>query len=222
MKKLLIAAAVAAGMSSTAFAADLDTEVVDPVFGWGGFYAGVVIGYGHGDYEQFSASGVGVDVDVDGVTFGGTLGYNIQSGNLVYGVELDYQSGFDGTTAQGTAGPFWSCNSGVCNVDIESFGTLRARLGFAQDNFLIYATGGLAFAQVDGGILNSVQQGGGSEVGYTIGGGVEYAFDSNWSAKLEYLHVDLGDIEFGTGIGTETFEGDGDFGIVRFGINYRF
>ena len=103
--------------------------------------------------------------------------------------------------------------------DINGFGTLRARLGYAFDRAMIYGTGGLAFTNTE----LSLSAGGASvsdddwSTGWTLGGGVEWAFMSNWSAKLEYLYVDLGESDTVLG-------GQADFNtnIVRAGLNYRF
>ncbi len=186
---------------------------------WDGPYLGITMGGAYGDYTLFSPSGLGPDVDVDDIVGGATIGINLSAGSgFLLGIEADISSGPDGVTSQGTAGPFWSCNSGACNADIEYFGTVRARLGFTSGNMLIFATGGYAYGDVEGGILNSAQQGSGSASGWAAGLGIEGAW-SQLSLKLEYLHVDLGDIPFGRGIGTEPFEGDGDFDVIRIGIN---
>jgi outer membrane immunogenic protein len=206
--------------SSAAQAAD----PIDPYYDWNGGYLGVTLGYGFGDYRLQSPSGIGPNVDVDNVVFGATAGYNWQpSSSWLLGLEADINSGVDGKRRQGTQGPFWSCNTGDCNVDIDYFGTLRTRVGFTSDAFLLYGTGGLAFGGYDGGIKNSAQQGNHeTNFGWTAGAGIEYGINPNLSVKLEYLHVDLGKLKFGTGIGTEPFQGKGDFNVVRMGLNWHF
>lgn len=223
MKKFLVVAAIStslAGFGSAGWAGD----PVDAPYDWNGFYIGVTGGYGFGDYGLGSASGNGPGVDVDNFVFGGTAGFNFQPDpNWLIGLEADLSSGVDGKTGQGTAGPFWSCNTGACNVDIEYFGTVRARAGFTHDAILIYGTGGLAYGAHDGGIFNSAQQGSGDSFGWAAGGGVEYGFTPNLSVKVEYLHVDLGTLDFGTGaVATEEFNGKGDFDVLRAGLNWNF
>lgn len=193
-------------------------------FNWTGFYAGIHLGYATGSYDQGSpALPVGPNVDVDGFVAGGTLGYNYQINNIVLGIEADISTGPDGITAQGTQTPGWRCNTGACNASIDWFGTIRARLGLAMDNWLLFVSGGYAYGEVDGGIYNSAQQGGGSADGWAAGAGVEYAMTQNLIAKFEYLHVDLGDIPFGTGLGsTDPYQGSGDFEVFRGGINIKF
>lgn len=227
MKRFLLASAAAAALfTSPVFAADpgMPMEEAPVGFSWTGAYVGAFAGYNWGDYRQFSAAGVGVNVDVDGFAGGAFVGYNFQfSNNIVVGAEADISTGLDGTTAQGTAGPFWSCNTGACNTDIDWYATIRARLGYAIDRFHVYGTGGLAIARADGGIFNSAQQGvSHTETGWTAGAGLEYAFTNNIFVRGEYLHVDLGNIRFGTGVGTEAFNGDGDFDTVRLGVAYKF
>jgi outer membrane immunogenic protein len=230
MRKIVIAGVVTASLGYVpAFAADLGpvAEVspaapTSPVHDWTGFYIGGILGYAWGDYTLFSASGRGPSVDVDGAVGGGTVGFNWQRNSWVFGIEADISSGPDGANPQGTGGPFWFCGTGDCNADIEYFGTVRARAGMTAQQWLFYVTGGYAYGHVEGGIFNSAQQGSGTAHGWTVGLGTEVAFSPNWSGKAEYLHVDLGDIPFGTGIGAEPFEGDGDFDVVRIGVNYRF
>ena len=227
MYRLLLASTVLLSMGSVALAADAvysDPVVETPAsaYNWSGFYIGAHAGYAWGDYTLFSASGGGPNVDVDGFVGGATIGYNWQWDYLVLGIEADISNGPDGTTSQGTAGPVWSCITGDCNAEIEYFGTVRGRLGVAFDRWLVYGTAGYAYGEVEGGIENSAQQGGGSADGWAAGLGTEFGWTEHWSTKAEYLHVDLGDIPFGTGVGTEDFEGDGDFDVFRLRVNYRF
>lgn len=227
MKKLLSSVAFAALLTSAAHSADAVVEPAAPpaapvaAYDWTGLYVGGTLGYGWGSYTPFDATGNGPSIDVDNFLYGGLIGYNWQHNNLVFGLEADIQNGPDGITAQGTSGPTWSCNTGDCNADINYWGSVRGRLGFAHNEWLFYGTGGWAYGDVDGGIFNSDQQGGGSADGWAAGAGIEWGYQ-NWSARVEYLHVDLGDIPFGTGSGSNPFKGDGDFDVVRFGVTYRF
>ncbi len=197
----------------------------EPVFDWGGAYGGVALGFGQGTYTQgVSVLGeLGVDVDVSGAIVAAKLGYNIQNGNTVFGVEADISSGPSGVTPQFTTGPDWSCNTGDCYVDINSVASLRARAGFTPSpDMLLYATGGLAVAQVTGGILASAQDGGGSASGAVSGVGMEFAAGNNASFGAEYLYYNISPIPFGVdGLGN-TFDGVGDFGVLRFFFNKHF
>jgi opacity protein-like surface antigen len=131
-----------------------------------------------------------VDTDSNGLIGGGQVGYNFQFHRLVMGIEGDISlTDWDGGSR-----------------DINWFGTMRGRLGYAWERVMPYVTGGLAIAGVD---FNTPFVGSSSETmtGWTLGGGVEVAVSDNVSVRGEYLHFDLSDI-------------DGD--IVRAGINFRF
>jgi outer membrane immunogenic protein len=191
MKLRLIAGAIAAfGSIGIAQAADLPVRrapapvpVVAPVYNWSGFYIGGNVGYG------WSAG----TVDINGVSFeggdlkgpfaGGQIGYNWQAGQWVFGIEADGQ---------------WAnikedyTFAGLTFTDkVDYFFTIRGRLGIAFNNALLYATGGYAHlgwesSVTDGATIVSVS---GDRGGWTVGGGMEFAFASNWSAKLEYLYI---------------------------------
>ena len=132
--------------------------------------------------------------------------YNWQSNQFVFGGETDIQfSGADDTFAPWKFSNPW-------------FGTLRGRAGFATSNILIYATGGLAYGGVR--VKNTVTGADESKLhpGWVIGAGMEVALTTNWSARAEYLYVDLSDRSYaltGTKNGVES-------NVVRFGVNYRF
>ncbi|WP_114961170.1 hypothetical protein [Tritonibacter mobilis] len=89
---------------------------------WSGHYAGAFVGYGGGHYRQGvpPLNQAGVKVSLDDALGGFRYGYKWQKSNLVYGFDLSISSGIDGSTPQGTAGPYWSCNTGACNVSINS------------------------------------------------------------------------------------------------------
>ncbi|ARN83682.1 outer membrane protein [Methylocystis bryophila] len=167
--------------------------LVAPVPTWTGFYAGVNIGGG------VPVSGTG------GVLGGGQLGYNYQFTPLfVAGLEADFQGSSIGGGSSSFGGPM-----GGERRSVDWFGTVRGRVGtIAIDpKWLIYGTGGFAY----GG-------NGSAETGWTGGGGVEYAFAPNWSARAEYLFVDLSG---GGGYGPNHSNNRG-FHVIRAGLNYRF
>jgi outer membrane immunogenic protein len=195
----------------------------------------------------------------NGIIGGGQFGYNFQSGRFVAGFETDIQ-GLSGraTGTSVTAVPvsdFIGTNANATLTATNSvnwLGTVRGRIGIAAaPNFLIYGTGGLAYGGVDSstginqafsGLLKgnpiatntSLASGNFAEtrVGWTVGAGGEWMFTSNWSAKLEYLHYDLGGANYGTTVNSSVlglpftlgqssstnFRGD----IVRVGLNYKF
>lgn len=252
-KQILGASLVAALMGSTAYAADLPAPMPAPMpvitspapaFSWTGFYLGLHGGYGWGDADvDFSSVNDGdlgdTSIDMDG-WFGGVQGgYNYQMGNFVVGLEADASwSGIDGdSTETGAVGLGPTAVTIDSDAELEWLATVRLRGGFAIDRALIYATGGVAFGQlnydynVNDGAGTTYFSGDGDEnmTGWTIGGGVEYAATQNVSVKLEYLYTDLGDFDTSTTgtVGAEaadtySFDGDVEFHTVKLGVNYKF
>jgi outer membrane immunogenic protein len=110
---------------------------------------------------------------------------------------------------------------GSCETKNDWLGTARARLGYAGwNNLLPYVTGGAAFGNIKGTVGGaSVTK---TNIGWTAGAGLEYAFLGAWSAKVEYLYADLGKATCPAG--TCTFDTDVKFkaNLVRVGLNYRF
>ena len=202
----LVALTVGAG---AAMAADISTYSPPPpeavygpssVYNWNGSYVGAQIGYGWGQ-----ASNVGNDWDANGLAGGVFAGYNFTpSPGFVVGVEGDINA----TGMEGTLG-------GV-KVSNPWDATLRARAGFTVDRFLIYGTGGLAMGGVkvaSGGASDSSTQ-----VGWTLGGGVEAAVTNNVTARLEYRYTDLGEDSYSTAPGKVGFTSS----QVLFGVGMKF
>lgn len=227
MNKLLLALSISL-LSTTAFAADAVIEEIPvevaPVFSWTGGYVGIQAGggWGESDFRQGAPNPVPDTLDFDGFLVGGTAGYNYAfSPSFVVGIEGDIAyADIDGSFGPGDLAGGFGCGSGPCTTEIDWLATLRGRLGFTFDRFMIFGTGGLAAAGVESGIENTTTfQVDDTLVGWTAGGGVEYAFSDRWSAKVEYLHVDLDDTdEAANGFFTENNELD----VVRAGINFHF
>jgi outer membrane immunogenic protein len=197
--------------------------------------------------------------NLDGVVGGGQIGYNWQMQNWVWGFEADIQ----GTDERGSR--YFTCPAGVClpstilggplalvivvpgaavplslDQKIDWFGTVRARAGvLVSPKVLLYATGGLAYGEVKsseivGGVAGFSSTS--TNVGYTVGAGVEGVIGGNWTAKLEYLYVDLGRVSgafgttipaFGAGVvpsGTLTsyYSSRITDNVLRVGVNYKF
>jgi outer membrane immunogenic protein len=109
-----------------------------------------------------------------------------------------------------------------CETSNGWLGTARGRIGYAFDRFLPYFTGGAAFGEVKGSVLGfgSFSE---TKVGWTAGGGLEYAFVDNWTAKLEYLYVDLGKTNCNAACsGGNPFDVTFGTNVVRGGVNYKF
>lgn len=201
----------------------------------------------------------------NGFIGGGQVGYNFQASNFVAGIEADIQwlSG-RGTRTVVTSAPIANLPAEFASATLTAtnsvnwLGTLRGRIGLAvAPNFLLYGTGGLAYGGVRSSTgISEVIAGPGAvgsgnngtfpalgsfsqtRAGWTAGAGGEWMFNGNWSAKLEYLHYDLGSATYGTTVSnftvapsppgillytlgqtsTTSFRGD----IVRVGLNYKF
>lgn len=225
MKRILIAVFGISAMAGlgTASAADLPRQApvykapayVAPINNWTGFYVGLNGGGGWGSSKW---TGLGNSFDVSGGLVGGTVGYNWQFGTWVIGLEGDADwANIKGSTA---------CGATTCETKNDFLATIRGRVGYAFDRWLPYVTGGAAIGSLKASSpgFSSVSD---TNVGWTIGAGMEYAFAPNWSAKVEYLYVDLGSIDCGTAFNACNFGPGGnkvDFttNVVRGGVNFRF
>jgi outer membrane immunogenic protein len=228
MTRLLGATAIlaACGMGH-AYAADAVVQepvvIVEDVFSWTGAYVGLNAGYGWGDADHLPGptSGTGInDLDIDGAFAGGQVGFNYQMNQIVLGGEFDIQwSGIDGSCAAGVCG---GGGPPATEHEIDWFGTLRGRLGYAAGEWMPYITGGWAFGEA----TRTTGAGGGASSsnnisGWTLGGGVEWAFAPGWSAKAEYQYIDFGDETYDFPIGFDPIV-DLTVHTVRVGINWHF
>jgi outer membrane immunogenic protein len=219
MKRLVLASIGALALVSTmgaANAADIarreamptKAPVYAPLYNWTGAYVGINGGGGWGRSDTAAPFASG-GFNTSGGVVGGTIGYNWQAGQMVFGVEGD----IDWSNIRGSA----TCGVGFsCETKNSWLATARGRVGYAFDRFLPYVTGGLAV----GDIKNNVSGFGSStetKAGWTVGGGLEAALTGPWTAKVEYLYADLGR-------GTSVLGSDTKFNasIVRAGVNYRF
>jgi outer membrane immunogenic protein len=228
--RLLIGAALLAILSSPLAAADLSRPAPAPapvytkapppmVFSWTGFYIGGNLGGHWGrDNTTTAADPVGWlavgaatinattpgTVNPSGFEGGGQVGYNVQYGSAVFGLEADAEY-MGGTAARAVTG----FGAGVAAADVFTtstqprwIATFRGRLGIAMDRALLYATGGGAFSGVSttdtfcsfscpAGVaadFASVTNNSGVW-GWTVGGGIEWAITNNWIGRAEYLYV---------------------------------
>jgi len=197
---------------------------------WDGSYVGLYAGYGSDQFASVQTVGFAVvppsastNLRVKGWLGGFQTGYNWQfAPTWVFGLETD--AAFTSWRATGNE----TAPGGFIfptNLKLEGFSTVRARLGYALDRTLLYATGGLAYVHQrevvttgigTGSIGNDIH-----DIGWTVGGGLEYAIDRKWSAKIEYLYADLG------GQSTTTNAPAADrtslkVQTVRVGLNYKF
>jgi outer membrane immunogenic protein len=211
-RRILMASAGVIALAGSAVAADLPSRAPPPVylppapiFTWTGIYIGGQIGYAwgnqntnfgdnFGDFAQFNSS-------AQGVIGGAHVGYNLQLSQFVIGLE----GSVDGTSLSKSFNSsntfFGGALPGNVNINVNSGvqGSIRGRVGYAWDRVLLYATGGVAFAGVDGNIQSNFADGFGgfdsassTRVGWTVGGGLEYAVTNNWSIRAEYRYSDFG------------------------------
>jgi outer membrane immunogenic protein len=232
MKKLLIAgAALAALIGTPALAADMALKAppapIAPMYSWAGFYLGVEGGGGWAKSRQTDTFGVtSGDYNQSGGLAGGTIGYNWQVNNFVFGGEADMSwAHINGSTSPVT------CAAPSCFTNMRWLNTDRARLGVlvgAQNQFLLYVTGGLAGAEIKSGQASCVTPPGAIAICGTktewagVGGaGVEAMIAPHWSAKVEYLYTNFGTHTFYTVVIPVNVK-ESNVNIVRAGVNWHF
>ena len=221
MKRVVLAGALAVmTMTGVANAADMrrpqampvkaEPVYMAPVYNWTGLYAGINAGYGWGRSDWNNAAGSTGRFDIDGGVVGGTLGYNWQAGQTVFGLEGDMAwSGIKGSTSAGI------CALGSCETRNNWLGTVRGRIGYSFDRVMPFVTGGLAVGDIKSSAFGISETR--TKAGWTLGGGVEVALAGPWTAKAEYLYVDLGNGSYPGATDTK-FRTN----LVRGGVNYRF
>jgi outer membrane immunogenic protein len=194
---------------------------------WTGFYLGVNSGYNFGKsdarYTDPLFSPYAIGSNPDGWSVGLQAGANYQFKNrIVVGLEgeFSYVDVSDSIDDLASAGLRQRPGNSI-KTSSDYAGTLRARLGYAAGRFLPYLTAGGAGADAKvsatDGFLSESQ----FLLGWTVGGGIEYALDKNWSVKVEYLYVDLGRH---TWFGGKLWESSSllTSNTVRLGVNYKF
>jgi outer membrane immunogenic protein len=252
LKKLIFASALAS-IPGLAFAADLPIRSQMPlkapplqqqVFSWTGFYIGGNVGGAFDNSDRVEASGLAgpglLDLrsKSDGVTAGGQFGYNYEFPlgglqGIVIGVETDAAY-----TDLSSSLPIAAGGGDVVRLNsrLDYLGTVRGRLGYAYDRFLVYGTGGFAYGTVehsadfDGANFANLKT---TETGFTYGGGFEYALPiDTWihmsstsaiTVGAEYLRYELDDNSANFNIGAPVSIKLKDTGnIARARINYKF
>jgi len=231
MKKFLLAGAALAALVSGAQAADLGVQrvavpaaILAPSFSWTGFYVGAHVGWGsaRSSYRDNTGTFFNQSLTSNGVFGGAQVGYNWQINQFVLGVEGDVSAGgiskrvTDTTVGSPTIGDSY-------RTSVPFLGSLRVRAGVAFDRALIYATGGLGVATFSDkyfdSSLNATLSSSSTRVGYTVGGGLEYAFTPNWTAKIEYLYYGFGDR---SNVFTANDRFSQNIHTVKVGLNYLF
>jgi outer membrane immunogenic protein len=193
---------------------------VAPVYNWGGIYFGGQGGWAFGD-SDWTIPGGGVipnastgNFNINGYVFGATLGFNLQSDAFVFGVETDFD-------AMGMKGSSSRCAPTACQTEDTWLATVRGRVGYAADRVLFYATAGGAFGNILANTNNTTSYATETKAGWTAGAGIEAALSENWTARVEYLFVDLSNASFtlpAGGPATVKF----DANLIRVGVDFKF
>jgi outer membrane immunogenic protein len=236
MKRILAGAALL-GTAVSAQAADLAVKApyykapVALVYDWTGFYIGVNAGVGLGrDRAQHLIPGFSADslyLSPQGGLGGGQIGYNLQTysllGPMVLGVEADIQ----GTGLRDSYPSVIPLPGIAYSQKLDWFGTVRGRVGFAHGPVLSYVTAGYAYGSVNTsiteGAVAAFSSGNRMQGGWTVGSGVEAALGSNWTGKIEYLYLNLGNKTdaFTALTVPQTLKTEIRENIFRVGLNYR-
>jgi outer membrane immunogenic protein len=221
VRKFLLASVGAIAFTGSAFAADLPSRAPPPVylppapiFTWTGIYLGGQIGYAWGSgnlnfngFDPFTGVAVtnGFGGSPSGVIGGAHVGYQYQINQWVVGLE----GSVDGTSLNRTVNagfPGFLFPGSVTTVSASTSaniqGSIRGRLGVAWDRALIYATGGVAFGgfKTDYSIVDAAvplfanNNFSNTRVGWTVGGGIDYAVTNNWSVFAEYRYTNFGSV----------------------------
>lgn len=217
MKKVLLGAVVAVSTVTTASAADMAARpyakapaIAAPIPAWAGFYIGAM-----GGYAQENSSGNGT---LSGGFAGGTLGYNWQSGPVVFGLEADAAWADIGATV-GVPGFL------ALTARIRDLGTARARIGYAFNQVMIYGTGGYAWMEnrFTFNLLGLNVSDSRFHSGWTAGAGVEVLFAPKWSVKAEYLYRSFENQDYFTAqVPGGLRSGTLNLNSVQVGVNYHF
>jgi outer membrane immunogenic protein len=237
MRRMITTALWLLALDGAALAADMPSPQPAPVQAlptWTGFYAGLNAGGAFGSSRNaFSIAGFAppsFDTSLQGALGGAEAGYNWQTGPLVLGLEANLEaSALRGSRTAPCLPPLCGSLAASYTQKLSWFGTLRPRIGYAVGNFILYATAGAALGQLDTnataalGPFFAVDNRSQTRTGWTLGGGVEVELAPRWTAKIEYLHLDLGDR-------TTTFllsppisnTSRLDANVITTGVNYRF
>jgi outer membrane immunogenic protein len=205
MTAIGLSAALAADIGPRARQAPREPTYV--AYNWTGAYIGLNSGGAWGS-SSYAAPFASNSINTSGGLIGGTLGYNWQAGRAVFGLEGDV----DWSNLRGSG----ICGATTCETRNSWLGTARGRLGYAIDRVMPYVTGGLAVGDIRSSIA-AVGSANTTKAGWTLGGGLEAAIAGPWTAKVEYLYVDLG-----RGASVAGADASMRANVVRAGLNYRF
>jgi outer membrane immunogenic protein len=267
MRSVFAAGGLAALLAAPAMAADMRVKAQPPVvapYSWSGFYIGGTAGAAWGHFNTSSTTIFDPDgyffvedipvvdaagrqrIKSSGFTGGVEAGFNWQLGSLVFGLEADIQSFKLGGSVNSGLVPYPSVLSFTLNANASTnwLATGRGRIGIASNNWLFFATGGVAFTELHANflftdtfpVLKVSPPVSTAKIGGVIGGGVEVGLSQGWTVKAEYLFVSFGKAKvvgdasctFSGGIPCDTAQrnvfthtADLSANVVRVGLNYR-
>src|SRR6185437_11103445 len=230
MNRVFVAAAAIA-MAAISSSALADDWWSGPEIGiQGGYIWGNSSGVGTGTGGILGAGTVSrpYSFSPSGGVGGAHAGYNWQFDHVVLGLEGDAEGGdvSGGVTSVGVFAGLPRISSIQDKMDFDA--SVRGKLGWAFDRVLLYGTGGVAFGDVQTNYQfppgTTIAQTNGVRVGWTAGGGIDYAITPNWSAGLEYRYTDLGRKGVTATVSgvTATDSNEFNYNAVRLAITYRF
>jgi outer membrane immunogenic protein len=240
MAKILLGITAAVLLTAPVMAADIrmpakapPAAVVATAYNWTGFYIGGHVGYGWGRSKIFDVDGYGFGAETlrynfNGIIGGVQAGYNWQMGSLLLGVEADFSLS---EMKRHLPNPFGGFAGESFSTKVDWFGTGRLRFGYAANTFLLYGTGGFAFGHIDNRyndpIDTNIAKASDVRWGWTLGGGLEIALAPNWTARAEYLYVDLEKSSASLSATVNCaaicrFDWENRFHVARAALNYRF
>jgi outer membrane immunogenic protein len=235
----LLAVAFSLGFAQAASAADMPVKApiikapVETPFNWTGCYVGGDVGIVWArDRDNEVTIGTGVaspfspadSAKPNGVKLGGYLGCNWQfASRFVAGIEGDGEW----TSARGTANFVTPAPSDFYETKIRAEGSIRGRIGYAFDRALFYVTGGVAFANINEhdqvGTTAAFVDHSTTRSGWTVGGGLDYAFNAHWIGRAEYRYADFGTFSYNPILFPAFTENHKTTeNVVRVGIAYKF
>ncbi len=224
MKKFLLSAVAFGAFAMPAMAADLSAPLGPVPYDWSGFYIGGNVGWGFAESNWDVRDDIGrlgsFSVNPDGFLGGGQIGFNFDSNGFIWGGEAEFTFG-------GGSDGGWFDDAGIYDgrSKVNFLMTLGPKVGIAMDRTLLYVEGGLALADLDHRFREiGVDSRGssGTRTGWFVGAGGEYAFDDNWSARLEYNYVDMDSQRFSLIAADERVRIDNYMHVIKAGINYKF
>jgi outer membrane immunogenic protein len=237
-RSIIVAAALCLIGAVQALAADIEVPTAPPPnapvnyftrpVDWGGLYLGVNGGYAFGTSVWTNAGLSTGNFNANGGLVGGTLGINYANGGgFLFGIEVDADwSGLIGSSSITACTGLGTPAGTACGTKSDWLSTGRLRLGYAFDRILVFGTAGAAIGDFEiglnppGGFRRLPVQ-----LGWTAGGGIEYAFTDYLTAKVEYLFVDLGTVSCpldGTCGPLQAASVSLTENLVRAGFNYKF